>query len=204
VNSEWTADLIESLYDRRPDAIIYPLMQTDSYSPDYRNETTNDYYLYLGEIDPHHRTETVIRAFNQLPYQLKLAGEGRQRDELETIADNSIEFCGYVTGKEKREMLASAKALVNPTDHSFGRVLVESLASGRPVISTKKGYPGYLLEDGVTGVLYEGSTEELINAVQRFENDGVSATTEELVQAISPFKCQKNVTKWKQIVNKKD
>jgi glycosyltransferase involved in cell wall biosynthesis len=201
VNSEWTANLIESLYDRKPDAIIYPLMQTDSYSPDYRNETINDYYLYLGEIDPHHRTETVIRAFNQLPYRLKIAGEGRQRDELETIADNSIEFCGYVTGREKREMLASAKALVNPTDHSFGRVLVESLASGRPVISTQKGHPGHLLEDGVTGVLYEGSTEELINAVERFESDGISATTDELVQATSPFARQKNATKWKQVVN---
>jgi len=200
VNSEWTADLIESLYDREADEIIYPLMTVESYDPDYRDDSYGDYYLYLGVLDEHHRTETVIQAFNELPHRLKVAGTGTQHEKLETIADDSIEFCGYVTGDEKRELLASAKALVNPTDHSFGRVLVESLASGRPVISTRKGYPKYLLEDGKTGILYDGGVSALVDAVKRFEREGIGASTAELVAATEPYERERNEAKWRSVV----
>jgi len=67
VNSEWTADVVKSLFDREADSIIYPTMLVDSYSPDYRDDPER-YYLYLGLIDEHHRIEEVVEAFNRLPY----------------------------------------------------------------------------------------------------------------------------------------
>jgi glycosyltransferase involved in cell wall biosynthesis len=200
-NSEWTADVIKSLFNRRPDEIVYPLMNIDSYSPEHNTKRFGKYYLYLGAIDRHHRTKTVIRAFNQLPHKLIVAGDGAQKEELESIADDNITFYGYVKGEKKHKLLASTKALVNPTDHSFGRVLIESLRSGSPVISTRLGYPRYLLDDGRTGILYDGeSASKLISAIRRFEKEGISGSTEELVETTTPFERKKNIDKWKSLV----
>jgi glycosyltransferase involved in cell wall biosynthesis len=201
-NSEWTADIMKSIFGCEADEIIYPLMPTENYSPEYKAEDCDNYFLYLGLINPHHRTEQVVRAFNNLPYTLKLAGDGWQIDELKKISSDSVEFIGYVTGEKKKSLLANATALVNPTDHSFGRVLVESLASGTPVISVDEGYPSYLLKHGFTGILYESGVENLIQSVNRFvKSGGVSASTSELVAATEPFRQERNMNKWRQIAD---
>jgi len=199
VNSEWTADIVESLFDRKADAVIYPLMDVSSYSPEYQDGVAEDYYVYLGAIDPHHRVEEVITAFNHLPYRLKMAGSGSWEEEARALADDSIEFCGYVTGDEKRELLAGARALVNPTDHSFGRVLVESLASGTPIISVNEAYPPYLIDHRETGTLYEPGVENLIEAIKHLEEEGIDATTEDLVDAAKPYQREQTERKWRNI-----
>ena len=167
--SEWIADLVESLYNREVDKVIYPPMSLDSYSPSKEDPPLGPFYLYLGNITKLHRTEEAIRAFNDLPYTLKVAGDGPELDHCKDIANDNIEFLGYVAGNEKYELLASAKGLVVPTPHSFGRVIVESLASGTPVVALDEQYAPYILSEGTTGILYERGDENLQNAIGKFE-----------------------------------
>jgi len=199
VNSEWTADVVESLFDREADSIIYPAMPVDSYSPDYRNDP-EPYYLYLGVIDEHHRVQEVVEAFDGLPYRLKIAGDGSRRSELEQQASSNVEFCGYVTGEEKRKLLANAEALVNPTNHSFGRVIVESLASGRPVISVNEGYTPYILTDGESGILYDRESESLADAVRRYQSEGVEARPDDLTAVTEKYRRENQQRKWQTAV----
>ncbi|WP_246988382.1 glycosyltransferase [Halorientalis marina] len=200
VNSEWTGELVQSLYNIEVDEIIYPIMTLDTYDPSFQTKASDDYYLYMGKIDALHRIEEVVRAFKQLPYHLKIAGDGKQKEELESEGYDSIEFTGYVTGDEKRELLANANALINPADHSFGRVIVESLASGTPVISANIGYPPHIITEGENGLLYEPGVDNLINRVEDFEREGVHATQSELRKAVKPYKKHRNKAKWADLV----
>jgi glycosyltransferase involved in cell wall biosynthesis len=167
--SEWVADVVESLYNREVDKVIYPPMSLNSYSPENENPSRDPFYLYLGNITELHRTEEAIRAFNKLPYTLKVAGDGSKLDYCKSIANDNVELIGYITGKEKYELLASAKGLIVPTPHSFGRVIVESLASGTPVVALNEQYAPYIISEGKTGYLYERGVENLQIAVERFE-----------------------------------
>lgn len=199
VNSEWTADVVKSLYNRPADRVIHPPMTLRTYTPDRANKTGERYYLYLGLIDRHHRIFELIDAFNKTTHALKIAGHGTAIDEAKRRAEDNIEFCGYVTGEEKRDLLANATALVNPANHSFGRAVIEALASGTPVVTLKAGYPSYVVERDVTGYIYERGADNLVDAIDRFEREGISASTEDLVAQTERYRQEKQEQKWRDV-----
>jgi glycosyltransferase involved in cell wall biosynthesis len=63
--------------------------------------------------------------------------------------------------------------LVLPSHYeAFGRVLVEAMAAGKPVVGTNVGGIPEIIEDGVTGLLVEpGSPDELAQAIIRILQD---------------------------------
>jgi len=196
--SEWIANLVKGLYNREVDEVIYPPISLDSYSPDKENPNTGSFYLYLGRIDELHRTEEAIRAFNELPFTLKVAGDGPELGHYKRIVEENIEFCGYVTGEEKYELLASAKGLVVPTPHSFGRVIVEALASGTPVIALDEQFAPYILSNNETGLLYERGSQNLRQAISEFEGQ---SWDESLVMAKgSEYSISKTKHKWNELI----
>lgn len=71
VNSEWTTDLVESLYNRQADEVIYPPMTLETYSPQRRTADDPEFYLYLGLVDRHHRIFELLDAFSELDQPLK-------------------------------------------------------------------------------------------------------------------------------------
>lgn len=97
--------------------------------------------------------ETVVRAWNELDEsvtegrELVVAGEGPNRDRLERIASDrdDVRFPGWVTGKDKRELLADADAFAmvprrNGYDvEGFGIVYIEAQASRTPVVGSRHG-----------------------------------------------------------------
>lgn len=198
--SEWIADLVKSLYDREVDAVIYPPMSLDAFSPGHKDQNKETYYFYLGNITKLHRTEEAVRAFNELPYTLKVAGDGSELDHCKQIANDNITFCGYITGNEKYELLASAKGLIVPTPHSFGRVIVESLASGTPVIALNEQFAPYILSDEETGLLYERGVENLRNMIRKFENQAWEPTP--AVRRASDFSLDEIRQQWQTLIYK--
>lgn len=71
-----------------------------------------------------------------------IAGEGEPdyKRTLEARADDvsQVLFLGMVTGDDKRELLRRSTCLVLPThQENFGLVLVEALAAGVPVVTTR-------------------------------------------------------------------
>jgi len=198
--SEWIADVVESLYDREVDIVIYPPMSLDAYSTEHENSTKDPFYFYLGNIAKLYRTEEAVRAFNKLPYTLKVAGDGPKLDHCKKIAEDNVEFCGYMVSKEKYKLLANAEALIVPTPHSFGRVIVESLASGTPVIALNEQYAPYILTHGETGLLYERGVKELRNAVRKFENQSWDSSS--AVSRAADFSMTETEKQWQDFIYK--
>ena len=66
--------------------------------------------------------------------------------------------------------------LASSQPEPFGLVIVEGMASGRPVIATAHGGPCELIEDGVTGLLVTpGSADALATAIISLVDDRVRA-----------------------------
>ena len=107
------------------------------------------YLLFLGRIDRIKRIELIIRAYSAAATggrdsRLVIAGDGAATylAELQSVARevdtvSRVVFRGYVEGREKSELLASATAVVLCSrSENFGIVVAEALAAGTPVIVT--------------------------------------------------------------------
>lgn len=166
--------------------VVYPPVRTHEYGPD--DAATDDCYLHLGRLAGHKRIDEMIRAFNRLgpAYPLKIAGKGPERDRLESLADDHIEFLGYVDEKEKHELMAAAKAHVYPAlNEDFGMVPVESMAAGTPVIGVNEGFTQYQIMDGKNGYTFERGA--LRDAIRTFEREGVSWDADRIAEFADRF-----------------
>lgn len=90
----------------------------------------------------------------------------RGQAESSALADKVL-FLGYRENIE--EVMAGLDALVLPSDaEPFGRVLIEAMAMGKPVIATRAGGPPEVLEEGQHGFLTSpGDRSELYQAMAR-------------------------------------
>jgi glycosyltransferase involved in cell wall biosynthesis len=112
-----------------------------------------------------HRAIDVARAAGM---RLKIAAKMRERDEIayfeefvEPYLGEDVIYLGEVDADGKRELLASAAALLNPISwrEPFGMAMVEALACGTPVVGCPQGAAPEIVEHGVTGFLGDSDAE---------------------------------------------
>lgn len=154
--------------------VVYPPVDTDAYAP--TDAPTEEYYLTLSRLDWHKSVDDIVRAFDGLDATLVVAGDGPERDRLERIAGDNVEFRGYVDEAEKRDLLAGAKGFVfNGQDEDFGISPVEALAAGTPLIGVAEGMTQYQVVEGKSGYTFErdDTGETIRDAIREFEADGV-------------------------------
>lgn len=109
---------------------------------------------------------------------LVLAGDGDERPALERRAQelalgDRVRFVGTRSREQVLELLRAADALVlSSAWENFPHAVVEALAVGTPVLATRTGGVGEVVEDGRNGLLVEpGDAQALALAVQRFFGD---------------------------------
>jgi glycosyltransferase involved in cell wall biosynthesis len=105
--------------------------------------------------------------------KLVLVGDGNLRPAIETaIADlklqEYVEITGWATEKEVKAQINAARAMILPSfAEGLPVVLMESLAMGRPVVSTYIAGIPELIEPGVSGWLVPaGNIDALVEALQ--------------------------------------
>lgn len=77
-----------------------------------------------------------------------------------------VEFPGFVS--DPFEVYRAADAvLVCSRSEAMGRVTVEAMFAGRPVLGYRGGATPELIVDGETGFLYDGGAEELAERMDR-------------------------------------
>jgi glycosyltransferase involved in cell wall biosynthesis len=155
----------------RDATIIYPPVDTDRFAP---ASSHDDYYLIVSRLVPYRRIDLAITAFNALGLPLAIAGDGRDRERLESMAGPTITFLGRVADADLPDLLARCRAYVLPGNEDFGIAPVQAQAAGRPVIAYGKGGALDTVVEGTTGILFQAPTPEaLADAVTRFEADRV-------------------------------
>lgn len=120
--------------------------------------------LFLGRLEERKGLGTLLEAYSLLRQvradcQLVVVGDGplrrgyERRVEEEGIPD--VRFCGFVPEAEKPSYFTAADIYCAPNTgkESFGVILLEAMASGRPVLATAIDGFRQVIADGVEGLL---------------------------------------------------
>jgi glycosyltransferase involved in cell wall biosynthesis len=133
------------------------------------------YALFLGRMHPGKAPHVAARIAKQAGVPLKIAAkmsEPEERayfeDKVLPLLDSDITYVGEVDRQDKLELLGRAECLLNPIawPEPFGMVMIEALACGTPVLTTRHGAAPEIVEHGTVGFL--GSDEgSLVAALGR-------------------------------------
>ncbi|MDC3412967.1 glycosyltransferase [Terrihalobacillus insolitus] len=148
-------------------------------STDMRNRLTNGQndkklLLFVGRLAAEKeipKIKPLLEKRNDIC--LAIVGDGPERETLEKeFAGTNTLFTGLMHGKELSQAFASADAFIFPSvTETLGLVILESLASGLPVIAAKSGPTNEQIDDRRTGFLYENENiNSLMKAVNLIES----------------------------------
>ncbi len=165
--SDNVSDRIRRFYKR--DAVtIYPPVDTEFYHPD--NRKRGDFYLVAGALEPYKRADLAIEALRKWNRPLKIVGKGTMLESLRQGAPPNVEFLGWRSDEEIRDLYRGARALIFPGEEDFGIVPLEAQACGCPVVAYGAGGILETVRDGETGIFFkEPTTESLIQSLEQFE-----------------------------------
>jgi glycosyltransferase involved in cell wall biosynthesis len=130
--------------------------------------------LYVGRLSPEKGAETLIRAWGLIKnVPLQLVGDGPQRYKIQKLAQDQGLSNIIINGQMQRDQVISlikaARFLVFPSlwYEGFPLVIAEAFACGVPVIASRLGAMGEMIEDGRTGLLFKpGDVEDLADKVK--------------------------------------
>jgi len=122
------------------------------------NGNPNDFLMvYVGRLGAEKRLKDLKPVLQRMPPNTRLCfvGKGPQEDELkEFFKGTNTVFTGQLHGDDLSKAFASADVFLMPSDsETLGFVVLESMASGVPVIGANAGGIPSLIHDGETSFL---------------------------------------------------
>lgn len=122
-----------------------------------------DYVLEFGHLSRDKGTLTLLNAAKKMPEtHFVFAGYGAAVKEIEEVAN--AEYVGFKTGKELETLIRKAKVSVYPSEwyENCPFSVIESQMYLTPVIGSRMGGIPELIDEGVTGELFEpGNADDL-------------------------------------------
>lgn len=123
----------------------------------HRSSSAPFTFIFAGRVGRRKGTDLLVEAADRLhqkrnQFQVWIAGSGR----VNTEGRSYIKQLGHLSRSDLAERFAQAHCLVLPSRHdAFGRVVVEAMAAGRPVILSDHVGAQEVLEEGETGWVVE-------------------------------------------------
>lgn len=132
----------------------------------------NNYLIFVGRISPEKGTHYAIEVAQYLNLPLIIAAK------LDTVdipyfeeyigprLSDEIKWIGEVDENTRNKLISKAMCFLHPVvfKEPFGLTLIESMATGTPVIAFKRGSIPEVIVNGKTGFVVE-DTEEMVEAV---------------------------------------
>ncbi len=169
----------EKYWNVRSVRTIYNPIELSDYHTDGQKSDNEFKFIHIGRLHPIKNQKLLIRAFKSVVLEnpntrLVIVGEGNLRSELEKLCldlniDSKVDFLGIRS--DVPELLAQSNAFVLSSDSECCPMTVlESIATGLPVVSTDVGGVGEIVKDA--GILVEkGNEEELAQAMIKMCKD---------------------------------
>jgi len=145
----------------------------------------------FGRITPWKGQKILVQALAKLPNLIAvIVGDAlfteedrRYKQELVELTERlglagRVQFAGF-----QPDILPFLRAVdivvhCSVSPEPFGRVIVEAMLAGKPVIAARSGAPLEIIQHGITGLLVTpGDTEELVRAIEQLLDDRSWAET---------------------------
>ena len=159
-------------------------IDTDVFRPTHMNQQQNQFsILYAGWLYPLKGLPYLIQAVARtkklgLNVNLKIVGEGKQKQELRALArrlgvEPNIVFQGVVSYSHMPRQYQECDVFCFPTlGEPLGKVLIEAMSCAKPVIASNIGGPTEIIQNEVNGLLVPpGNSEALAEKIIMLAND---------------------------------
>jgi glycosyltransferase involved in cell wall biosynthesis len=114
------------------------------------DQAKKPWLLHASGLTPEKRVPDVIRAFSQICRNragavLQIVGDGRHRAQMEALAQRelppgSFRFHGFLPKPELADLMRQSRGFILASEaETFGCVLMEAMACGCPVLTTRVG-----------------------------------------------------------------
>ncbi len=180
--------------------VIGPMVETDFFVPredsGRRHPEEKFRFLCIALLTEGKGVEYLLAAARVIieqgmpHFELIIGGDGSDRERLEGLAQSMglaghCRFIGLLAPHEVRTWMQWCDVFVLPSmSESFGIVLGEAMACGKPVISTHCGGPDFVVTPE-TGLLVDvGSAEELAKAMRRFIEGSVEFDSRKIRESV--------------------
>lgn len=153
------------------------------------SDKKQDYLFFIGRASWEKGLDLALRVAIATNRKLVMAIKMTEAHEKEyfnkivkpLLSQAEVEILGDITVEEKFNLYKNAYATLftSQWEEPFGLVMIESMATGTPVLAFRRGASTEVIENGVTGFLGE-SVDDLADAVER-------------ISEISPEACRQHV-----------
>jgi glycosyltransferase involved in cell wall biosynthesis len=178
--SPYTTGLVRDL-GLEPADVFPAFMDLDPFLDPPRPLPDRPQALFVGVLELYKNVDGLAEAWRLAAPRvdgavLRIVGSGTRTDVVERLVAELPEQTSWTNRLETREVavaLDAATALVLPSrSEGMGRVVVEALCRGRPVVASRVGGIPDLVRDGVNGILVEpGDAAALAEALVRILSD---------------------------------
>ena len=170
--------------------VVYNSVDTDIFKPDQnKRKTIREKYsidesmkviLMSGVIHKQKGMHIGLKAFLEIKKKISnskmiIVGDGPQLDSLKRLANSlnigdDVIFCGLVPNAELPLYYNAADILLNPTlrDEGLPIVIVEAMACGLPIVTSRVGGTPSTIDDGVSG-FFVGAKDSVVLATKTIE-----------------------------------
>jgi len=142
--------------------------------PGKGQEEREDFFLFVGRLSSEKGIYTLCDTFQQRPgAKLIIVGDGPDREEVEArfLDSDSVVVKGWMDKPEVLSYMKRCKALIFPSTWFEGLPLtiVESFATGTPIIASKLGAMAEMVGDGYNGFHFEvANSQDLHRKIELF------------------------------------
>ncbi len=117
---------------------------------------------------------SLLRTKIDLPFEIVIGGDGTERHRLEQLAfalglTDICRFVGLLDQNQVLDWMRWCDVFILPSIHeTFGIVLGEAMACGKPVIATRCGGPEFVVEEGCGLLVPIADVQALADAMEQF------------------------------------
>lgn len=159
--------LIEEGFSSDRIALVPNMVGSIRYEP---SSEQGEYVGYVGRVSHEKGIPILMQsAGNCADVQFKVAGAYDRMKHLPREASENFEFCGHLSGEELEAFYNQCRILVMPSIFYEGLpiVLLEAMLHGKPVICSQIGGLPEVVEDKITGLLFErGNSDDLTEKIR--------------------------------------
>jgi len=117
---------------------------------------------------------SLLRTKVDHPFEIVIGGDGTERRQLEQLASSLgltdiCRFVGLLDQNQVLDWMRWCDVFILPSIHeTFGVVLGEAMACGKPVIATRCGGPEFVVEEGCGLLVPVADAHALADAMEQF------------------------------------
>ncbi len=115
-----------------------------------------DYILYFGRLSEEKGISIFLELCDRFPrLSFKIAGSGAWEEQCKE--KENAEYLGMLTGDDLNRVIAQARLVIYPSVcyENCPLSILEAISLGTPVIASKRGGSGELVENGKNGILVD-------------------------------------------------